>query len=173
MADGVADAALLFDRLQAEGCRHLPQPDPRPALAAALVQTMASVIPWRIVKPLPVLLTRLLRGPAARSDLGLNQQVPWLARAAFTLGYFLVRCIDAIGRTIRPGFSIARLITRGLGDHFLTRLLMDQTRPLMLPEHLLAQSRDAMAAWSTDRRARPWLQRVESRFTGAGQWSGR
>jgi len=173
MVHDVPAAAALFERIQVQGRQHQPQPDPRPALARALIDTMAQALPLRLLRPLPVLLTRLLCGSAARSDLGLNQQVPWLARAAFTLGFCLVRGIDAIGRSIRPGFSIARLVTRVLGAHLLTRLLMDQTRPLMLPEHLLAPSRKAMAAWQEDRQAPRWLHRIEGRFTGAGPGSGR
>lgn len=173
MVDDAAAAAALFGRMQSLGRQHLPSPDPRPALTAALMNTMAGVIPWPVARPVPVLLTRLLCGPVARSDLGLNQHVSWLSRALFTLGCGLVRVIDAIGRIIRPGFSIARLITRVVGYHLLTRLLMDQTRPLMLPGHLLGPSRQAVAGWSDDRRAPRWINRLEDRMTATGPWTAR
>ena len=45
----------------------------------------------------------------------------------------LVGMVDAVGRRFSPDFSLARLVTRVLGYHLLTKLLMDQTRPLNCP----------------------------------------
>lgn len=173
MVQTMPDAAALFDRMQALGRRHLPQPDPRPALTSALMNAMSRVIPWRPAKAVPVLLTRRLCGDAARQDLGLDQHVGGLSRALFSFGMGLLRTVDAIGRTIAPGFSCARLLTRVVGYHFLTRLLMDQTRPLSLPGHLLAQTRDQMDRWSDDPRAPAWANTVEDWFTGRGPWLAR
>lgn len=170
MVQRYEEAAALFERMQRLGRRHLPQPDPRPALAGALMQAMARVIPWRPARPVPVLLTRALCGPPARQDLGLDQHVGWVTRALFALGMGLVRTVDAIGRSIAPGFSCARLLTRVVGYHLLTRLLMDQTRPLYLPGHLLRQAHGRMAQWSEDPKAGRWMNAVEDRLTTSGPW---
>ncbi len=153
MVQRYEEAEALFDRMQRVGRQHLPRPDPRPALAGALMQSMARVIPWRPARSVPVLLTRALCGPPARRDLGLDQYVSGVTRALFALGMGLVRTVDAIGRSIAPGFSCARLLTRVVGYHLLTRLLMDQTRPLFLPGHLLRQAHGRMALWSDDPQA--------------------
>lgn len=173
MVASVDAAAALFERMQVLGRRHLPKPDPRPALTAALMDTMARVIPWRPAKTVPVLLTRRLCGPVARRDLGLDAHVGWPTRALFALGMGLVRTVDAIGRTIAPGFSCARLLTRIVGYHLLTRLLMDQTRPLLLPAHLLAKTHGQVRQWHHDRQAGPLVNRVEDWFTTSGPWQAR
>jgi hypothetical protein len=131
---------------------------------------LARVIPWRVAKPVPVLLTRLLCGPVARTDLGLDQQVGRPTRWLFAIGLGLVRIVDAIGRSIRPGFSLARLFTRIVGYRFLTRLLMDQTRPLSLPGHLLPPVKARIAAWHLDPQAPRWLNALEARLTARGPW---
>lgn len=163
-------AAVLFDQIQRLGRSRTPQPDPRPALTAALMRTMAQVIGVRVLQPIPVLLTRLLCGPVARTDLGLNQQVSWLSRAVFALGLGIVRVIDAVGRRISPQFSIARLITRVVGYRLLTRLLLYQTRPLSLPTHLLPEVAAVVADWGTDPQAPRWLNAMEDRMTSKGRW---
>lgn len=171
MVEDMAAAEALFGRIQALGLRQAPTPDPRPPLAEALMRTMAAVIPWRIARPMPILLTRLLCGKPARSELGLNQQVGWPARALFTLGLGLVRAVDAIGRTIAPDFSVARLVTRLVGVRLLSRLLMDQTRPLNLPSALLPQFGRAVAGWREDSRAPRWVRALEGRLTSPASWT--
>jgi hypothetical protein len=170
MSQDAAHAAPRFARMQALGRRRIPTPDPRPPLARALMQTMAGVLRLRILQPLPVLLTRLLCGRAARDDLRLNDRVGWLARTLFMTGLGLVRAVDAVGRLFAPDFSIARLITRLVGYQLLTKLLLDQTRPLVLPERLLPQRNATLAAWSADPRAPSWVNRVERWVTATDTW---
>jgi len=170
MSEDVEHAALRFERMQALGRRRIPTPDPRAPLARALMQTMAGVLRLRILQPLPVLLTRLLCGRAARKDLHLNDRVGLLARTLFRLGLGLVRVVDAVGRVFAPDFSIARLITRLIGYQLLTKLLLDQTRPLVLPERLLPQRNATLAAWSADPRAPAWVNRVERWVTSTDTW---
>src|SRR5690606_206411 len=86
MADSMARARQDFDGFQARGRLRMRQPDPRPALAAALMQAMENEIPLRIFKPFPTLLTRHLCGRAARVDLGLDRRQPLLSRLLFTGG---------------------------------------------------------------------------------------
>jgi hypothetical protein len=46
-------------------------------------------------------------------------------------------------RLVVPQFSISRMLTRVISYHMLSRFLLDQTRPLGLPEHVLNPMRDA------------------------------
>ena len=172
MADSMAQAKALFERMQARGRAEPVQPDPRPALAEALIGAMQAVIPWRVARPFPVLLMRHLCGRAASADLAIDRHVSIFARALFALAMGIVRGIDTIGRWVSPGFSIARLVTRVLGYHLLTRLLMDQTRPLKLPQRLLDQAGTVMRGWGEDRRAPAWMNTLEDRLTVAGPWQG-
>jgi hypothetical protein len=168
MTDTMLDAARVFADLQAGARGQVRQPDPRPALAGALVATMQRYIPLRVLKPFPVLLTRHLVGKEASCDLGLDGRVSLLSRALFVLGFGLVRGIDAIGRLVFPDFSISRLVTRILGYQLTAKLLMDETRPLKLPDTLLHEVGDAVCAWHNDDKAPRWVNALERRFTGRG-----
>jgi hypothetical protein len=70
-----------------------------------------------------------------------------------------------------PRFSITRALVRIVGYQFMSRVLMNQTRPLQLPDQLLNQMDDTLASWSDDPYAPAWLNRLEDRFTTAGPWS--
>jgi hypothetical protein len=166
MADTMDEARALFAALQATSQDQAHDPDPRPALAADLVAALQHYIPLRLLKPFPVLLTRHLCGPAATRALGLTQQVSLAARCAFVVCAGLVRTIDTLARPLWPGFSLSRLATRVLGYHLTTRLLMDQTRPLKLPDALLGRVQETMATWQADPRAPRWVARLENRLTG-------
>jgi hypothetical protein len=173
MVDTLAEAEALFARMQQRGRAELVPPDPRPALAAALFRNLAGVIPIRVAQPFPQLLCRRLIGREAARDLAIDGPLPLASRAAFALTMGLVGLIDAIGRLFSPTFSLARVITRVLGYHLLTKLLMDQTRPLKLPDGLLGQAHGVMQSWGSDRHAPGWLNALEDRFTMAGPWTGR
>ncbi len=173
MAFTMDEAEALFARMQARGRAELLQPDPRPGLADALFRNLAGVIPLAVAKPFPLLLSRRLIGREASRDLAIDGPVPLRSRLLFAVLMGLVRVIDGIGRLFSKDFSLARLVTRVLGYHLLTRLLMDQTRPLKLPQGLLDQAHGMMREWGSDRRAPGWLNALEDRFTMAGPWSGR
>jgi len=166
MAWTMAEAEQQFKACQARGRPLARTPDPRPALAAALMQAMASEIPLRLFKPFPILLTRLLCGRDASADLGLNKRQPLLSSAVFLTGLGVVRVIDALVRRIVPGFSISRMLTRALGYRLVTRFLMDQTRPLRLPAALLGDIRATTGVWHHDAAAPRWLNRLEARLAG-------
>jgi len=170
MADTMEDAAALFALMQSRGRAHPIQPDPRPELGRTLMQTMEQVIPLRVMKPFPVLMTRHLCGRAAAKDLGLTGRVSWLSRSLFALCLLAARVVDGTVRLVLPEFSIARFITRVVGYQFMTRVLMDQTRPLKLPEHLLARTHAMMAGWSRDPKAPRWMNALEARLTTRGKW---
>jgi hypothetical protein len=172
MAFGMTEAQALFDRMQARGRAEMVQPDPRPALADALFGNLAGVIPWAVARPFPMLLSRRLVGPAAAADLAIDRGVPLASRVLFDVLMGLVRAADTVGRWFSKDFSLARLVTRVLGYHLLTKLLMDQTRPLKLPQGLLDRAHAMMRDWGEDRRAPRWMNSFEDRFTVAGRWSG-
>jgi len=166
MPETMPEATRMFTAIQAAARAQDRTPDPRPALAGALVGTLQSYIPLRLLKPFPVLLTRRLVGKDAARDLGLNGHVSLLSRVLFVLGFGLVRVVDALGRLVFRGFSISRLVTRILGYNLTAKLLMDETRPLKLPDALLGQVNDAVSAWGNDARAPRWMNAIERRFTG-------
>lgn len=166
MADTMEQAAALFTRMQASGRDHPYLPDARPALGAALMHTMEKELPLRILKPFPVLLTRHLCGPAASRDLGLTARVSWPSRALFGAAMGTIRLVDGTARLFCPQFSLSRLVTRVVGYQFTVKLLMDQTRPLKLPQALLNQVGAVTAGWAEDPQAPRWINALETRLTG-------
>jgi hypothetical protein len=64
------------------------------------------------------------------------------------------------------------LITRILGYHLMSKILLDQTRPLKLPDHLINRVNDMMERWSSDTKAPGWINRIEDWFTIRGSWRG-
>ena len=174
MAETMEEAETLFARMQARArADRNKQPrtsDSRPALGNALMQSMASVIPLSAAKFFPVLLTRFLCGSATSKDLGLSSAVPLLSRLLFTGGMFFVRAIDALVRLVFPEFSIARFLTRVLGYHLITKLMMDQTRPLKLPQHVQDGIDTMLVRWGDDPKAPRWMNAIEDHLTVKGSW---
>jgi len=171
LVDDMDQAEALFARLQArgretvnEGALPYGAQDPRPALAGALMKAMQDEIPLRLLKPFPVLLTRHLCGRTNARELGLDGHVSLLSRVLFVLVMGTVRGIDFLVRQLVPGFSISRLVSRVLGYRLTVKLLMDQTRPLKLPEALLNQVNQAVRDWHHDPKAPAWMNKVELRL---------
>jgi len=175
----MGEAETLFARLQKEGRaiaanRYAPaarkggaargQPDPRPALADALMRAMQAEIPLRALKSFPVLLTRRLCGRETARDLGLDKRVSLFSRVLFALGMGVTRAVDTAARLLCPGFSISRLVTRIFGYRLTVRFLMDQTRPLKLPDALLRQVDGAVHGWDVDPQAPGWMNAIEQRM---------
>ena len=69
MVDTMDQAARLFALIQARGRARELEPDQRPALTRALMQTMESVIPFGLLKPFPTMLTIHLCGRNTAKDL--------------------------------------------------------------------------------------------------------
>jgi hypothetical protein len=172
MPDTMEQAQALFERIQSHARPWDAGSDPRPALAAALIRMMEQEIPFRILKPFPLLLTRYLCGPTTSRELGLDARASWLARGVFACSLGVTRLVDKLVRRLVPGFSITRLVTRIVGYRFVARVLMDQTRPLKLPAALLVRVNDAMRQWHTDPKAPGWMNALEARFTGRAQARG-
>jgi hypothetical protein len=171
MVDTMEEGEALMARMQARGRAEPVTPDPRPALGQALMRTMEKALPWNIVKPFPQLMTRYLCGRATANDLGLTQPVPWSSALLFWGVLLVARAIDAVARRVLQRFSIVRALTRVLGYHFMSRVLMSQTRPLQLPTELLNQVDEVVHGWSEDPHAPRWLNRMEDRLTTQGSWS--
>ena len=171
MPDTMVQAAALFAQMQARVGLQRQSPDPRPALGEALMAVMENSIPFRLLKPFPVLMTRYLCGPANANAIGVNARVSLASKFLFAAFMVLSRCIDALVRLVWPEFSIARLITRVLGYHFMSKVLLDQTRPLKLPEHVLNSVASTMQTWSEDDKAPRWMNKLEDQFTRPGVWT--
>ena len=167
------EAKTMFNDMQARGLADTTLPDgtdPRPKLGQALMKTMEDVIPWRIVKPFPTLFTRHLCGAVTAKAIGIDGRVSWFSRMLFALLMGTVGVIDATVRLVFPEFSISRFISRVVGYQMMAKFLMDQTRPLKLPSHLLEGVANMMSAWSDDPKAPKWVNTLEDRWTVKGDW---
>ena len=171
MANTMDEAKRMFDDMQARGRKGQPVlPDPRPKLGSALMNAMSTVIPFKIAKPFPVLMTRFLCGSASSKDLGLNGAVSWASKSLFYAIMLVARLIDHTVRKFSPQFSMCRFITRVLGYQLITRLMMDQTRPLRVPEHLSSDMDVMLNRWGRDRLAPAWLNKFEGLLTTKNGW---
>jgi hypothetical protein len=164
------DAATSFERMQAFGRAQTAAPDARPGLGQALMQAMAQAIRLPVIRDIPVPLCQWLIGPASARDIGIGGAVPWPTRLVFDIGRFLSLSLDRLVRRFRPNFSLSRMLVRVVGYHLLKRFLLDQTRPLGLPEQVLDPIRVTVAAWHDEPRAPAWLNRAEDRWTTTGPW---
>lgn len=173
MASRFDDAAVLFARMRDISGAQAADPDARPGLGQALMRAMAGSIRIPVIRGIPVPLTRWLIGPDAARDIGINNMASPLARLAFWLGRTLTMTLDRIVRIVVPQFSIARMFTRVIGYHALSHFLLDQTRPLGLPEQVLNPMRATVAEWHDDRRAPRWLNSLEDVLTTHGRWLAR
>jgi len=169
MAHTMADAEALFARIQARGRADPLVPDPRPPLGRALMRSMETLIPLRMARPIPTLLTRHLCGRATARDIGIDGHVSWSSRALFAGLFGLVRAVDATVRRVVPDFSISRLVTRLLGRRVMAGMLMDQTRPLKLPDHVRSQAQSMMARWHHDPKAPRWMNALERKLTASAR----
>jgi hypothetical protein len=166
MAHTMEQAEVLFAQLQERGRAQSYLPDPRPALGNALMRTMQGVIPFALIRPFPVLLTRHLCGKTTARDIGIDQRVPLVSRLLFVAFMLAIRAIDATVRLFIKEFSISRLVTRIVGYRFTCKVLLDQTRPLKLPPALLNQMTAMTGHWHVDPKAPRWMNKVEHYFTG-------
>lgn len=170
MAHTMDEAAAMFQGLQAMARAQPAIPDVRPGLGRALMTTMARSIRLPVIRHLPVPMTQWLIGRATAREIGVDERIGPLTRLAFQAARVAVRGIDAVVRLALPHFSLTRMFTRVVGYHLLTRFLLDQTRPLTLPDELLAPMHGTVAAWHHDARAPAWVNRLEDRLTTHGAW---
>ena len=164
MADTMEEAETLFERIQARGRADPFTPDPRPKLGGALMQTMERLIPLRVARPVPKLLTRHLCGRTTARDIGIDGEVSWISKTLFFVVLAIVRAIDDTVRLVVRDFSISRFITRLIGRRFMASVLMDQTRPLRLPEHVKGRAHTMMQGWAIDPKAPRWMNALERKL---------
>ncbi|MBL8519885.1 MAG: DUF2236 domain-containing protein [Betaproteobacteria bacterium] len=156
MAWDMESAKAMFDACQARGRARIAErkranpaePDPRPALGNALMNAMETVIPWKVFKPFPVLLTRHLCGPEMAKDLGIDGRVPVASEVLFIVVMATIRVIDTVVGAVAPGFAISRWVSRKLGAPLTYELMMTQTRSLKMPEHLRGHIQAVLNRWS-------------------------
>ena len=170
MAHSMDGAAAMFEGIQALARTQATTPDARPGLGRALMDTMARAIKLPVIRHLPLPMTRWLIGGDTANAIGVDERVGLLTRVVFRAGLIAVQLIDGVVRLVRPQFSLVRMFTRIVGYHLLTRLLLDQTRPLNLPDELLAPMRGTVAGWEHDAHAPAWVNRLEDRMTTTGAW---
>jgi uncharacterized membrane protein len=183
MPDTMGQASAMFSQIQESsrasldssppgGSDSLPgAPDPRSALGQALMTTMEQVIPLQVLKGFPVLMTRYLCGPANADAIGVDNRASWLSKILFNLVMWLASLVDTLVRLVWPQFSFVRLITRVLGYHLMSKIMMDQTHPLKLPETLLNEVNSVMGTWGDDSQAPRWMNRLEDHLTKPGKWN--
>ena len=173
----MGQAAVVFDQIQKRASNHQAEvvlkSDPRPALGAALIHSMQAAIPLRLLRSVPVLFTRYLCGPKTSGLIGVSQHVSWFSVAMFFVTMGLIRLIDSVMGFFVPGFSLTRMVTRVVGYHLMSKILLDQTRPLQLPDHLISQVTQTMGQWNEDKHAPGWVNRLEDKFTQIGAWNVR
>ncbi len=181
MVDTMDEAEVLFAAMQARGRAEThagvdtgsdkPCADPRPGLGNALINAMSQVIPFRAAKSFPLFMTRYLCGWATSRDLGLNGPVSWLSLALFLMFMLTIRGIDWLVRLVFPEFSISRFLTRLVGYQLMTKLMMDQTKPLKLPQHVRNRVDLMMSQWGSDAHAPQWMNNLEDSMTVKGGWN--
>ncbi len=173
--DDLTPARAAFELMQARGradaAKRPPATDPRPKLGVALMASMERVIPLSVLRGVPSLLTKTLCGKEVVSELGIDHRASAAQRLFYVIVFGGARAIDAVARLVWKNFSLAKLMSRIVGYHLLTKLLLDQTRPLRLPDRLLDQIEGQVSDWSDDRRAPKWMNRLEDRFTTQGEWN--
>ena len=171
MAHTMEEAAAMFDSLQAMARAQPSAPDVRPGLGRALMDTMARSIRLPVIRRLPVPMTRWLIGAQSARETGVNERVGFATWLTFSIALASVQVIDGLVRLVLPRFSLTRMFTRVVGYHLLTRFLLDQARPLALPDELLEPMHGTVAGWHHDRHAPAWVNRLEDRLTTTGRWS--
>jgi uncharacterized membrane protein len=172
MPDSMVQAQAIFTQMQARGRAATVAPDPRPLLGRALMDTVSAAIPLKAFQAFPILLARHLCGSETAKDIGINRGVSWMAIFSFQIVLGGILLIDQVVRLFVPNFSLSRMLTRVLGYHMMSRVLMSETRQLKLPGQLLIQVRTVISTWGTDSKASPRLNALEDRLTTPGNWYG-
>lgn len=172
--DTMEKAAELYGRMQKRGReRWAKQPDgkdPRPHLAAALMEVLQNSFTNFFTRPIPVLLTRRLIGTASSRDLQLDGRVAWWSRFVFWVSMGSIRLVDRIARLHWKDFSLGRLVTRAVGHQLLFNKLMDLTDALSVPGTIRPRIATLVRTWGEDKRASPFMNSVDDRFNRKGEW---
>jgi uncharacterized membrane protein len=170
MAHSMEQAQDLFEQMQHLACAQELAPDPRPALGQALTHAMAKAIRIPILRKLPAPMMNWLLGKPSARAIGVACAQPPLVRLTFALGRGLISAIDGIGRIFVTQFSLSRMLTRALGYHLISHFLLDQTRPINLPQALATPMAHLLGNWAQDKHAPAWVNSLEDQMTTPGHW---
>ena len=164
MADTMDEAAELFEAIRARGRKHPHHSrDPRPDLAAALIRVIERHIPLRVMKPLGALLTRKLIGDESANLLQIERHYSQATWVVFRILHTVLLASERVAQALRSHVSPIRFVSRVLGYHLFKGLLVDQTRPLQLPDSCL---HPLLENWAEDPAHHSWVNWLERRFTG-------
>ncbi len=147
LCDTMAQAHALFTDMQANARADKAHGDASARLGAALMKHMAQAVPWRVLRGFPVLMTRHLCGVQTSRDIGVKDNTSWASHVLFATVMGVTRTLDGVIRLFNPQLSLSCLLTRAIGYPMMSKVLMDQTRPLKLPEHLLEHATAIMRTW--------------------------
>ncbi|NML42778.1 carotenoid biosynthesis protein [Ramlibacter sp. G-1-2-2] len=167
LAHTMEEAEAMFEQLQARAFAKPADPDVRAPLGRALMNAMANSIALPVLRNVPVPMTRWLIGRKTANAIGVRRG-GLLATLLFNLGRVCILGFDRVVRLVLPDFSLTRMFTRVVGYRMLSRFLLDQARPLTLPEELLNPMRRTVAGWRSDARAPRWVNHLETQLTQPG-----
>lgn len=147
LCDTMPEARTRFLAIQASSRANAVNGDASARLGKALMLHMGQAVPWRALHSFPVLMTRYLCGAKTARVIGVKDNASWLSHLSFAAVMTITRGIDAVLRLFSRRLSLSSLITRVVGYPAMSKVLMDQTRPLKLPEHLLDDATAMMRSW--------------------------
>jgi ER-bound oxygenase mpaB/B'/Rubber oxygenase, catalytic domain len=147
LCDTMPQARARFLAIQASSRANAVNGDASARLGKALMLHMGQAVPWRALHSFPVLMTRYLCGAKTARVIGVKDNASWLSHLSFAAVMIITRGIDAVLRLFSRRLSLSSLITRVVGYPAMSKVLMDQTRPLKLPEHLLDDATAMMRSW--------------------------
>jgi ER-bound oxygenase mpaB/B'/Rubber oxygenase, catalytic domain len=147
LCDTMPQARTHFLTMQASSRANPVHGDASARLGKALMGHMGKAVPWRALHSFPVLMTRYLCGAKTAQVIGVKDNASWLSHLSFAVVMTITRGIDAVLRLFSRRLSLSSLITRVVGYPAMSKVLMDQTRPLKLPEHLLDDATAMMRSW--------------------------
>jgi hypothetical protein len=147
MVTTMEQAKLAFVRYQAQAAQRVRQPDVRPLLGKALLDTMQANLPIPVVRDLPAYLTLSLCGPTTARTVGADERIPGFAKCVLAVSAWMITGFDWLIRFVVPRFSFTKLIVRAFGLHTVERILLSESRPLRLPNHILHQIKITHSRW--------------------------
>ncbi|HYV96304.1 MAG TPA: oxygenase MpaB family protein [Gemmatimonadaceae bacterium] len=134
MADSFDEAGDLFGILRARG---LAETHDGRELAKALMAVQERHVPIAPLKPVGPLLMRRLISADTANVLGVERHASVLSRALFAVVFALLRAGEWLARLLGSERSPVTYVFEKLARVWLRALLLDQTRPLKLPDRLL------------------------------------
>lgn len=142
----------------------------RSGLGEALMAPIEKSIPIPKLKPFARLITEFLTSAETVEGLGIHSQVKSKHRTFFNFTMKSALRADRLAPKLKADLSLVRFTIRVAGYQLLSKVLIDPTKPLDLPDQQVAQVRKMLGDWSTDPKAPKWLNKIEDIFTTRGTW---